>query len=123
MTLDEGFPDCAPPVHCISNDLLHPHIEASGGNICFNLLEEDWDESVRIEDVIMGLLFLFYQPDFNDALTDHFYCAMVGCYLDEVVARDLIEEGIKDAGIKDAQDLAKGIASILIGNAISNTVL
>jgi hypothetical protein len=37
----------------------------------------DWDSSYGIEDIIQGLLFLFYEPEFDDPVTDTF------CYNDD----------------------------------------
>jgi len=46
---------------------LHPNIQ-SDGSVCLNLLREDWQPTLSLEDVIMGLLHLYVSPNPDDPL-------------------------------------------------------
>ena len=68
------FPTTAPGVTCLT-ELYHPNIdfdEEEPGVVCLNLLEELWNEETTLEDVIQGLLFLFYHANVEDPLSLHF---------------------------------------------------
>ena len=67
------FPDCPPDVINLDQEIVHPNISTCG-RVCLNILSDEWDSSFGIADIIQGLLFLFYEPAFDDALTDTFYC-------------------------------------------------
>ncbi len=65
-----GFPDNAPKVIC-ETSIYHPNIDMSG-EVCLNLLDDMWSSSVTLEDVVQGILFLFYNPNLEDPLIDLF---------------------------------------------------
>ena len=65
-----GFPDNAPKVIC-ETSIYHPNIDMSG-EVCLNLLDDMWSSSVTLEDVVQGILFLFYNPNLEDPLNDLF---------------------------------------------------
>ena len=95
VVFPENYPHCPPQVMCESDDLLHPHINASCGEICFNLLNSEWSSECRIVDIIMGMLFLFYQVDWDDALTEHFYefnDSEIGCFDEEGARRKIVKQ-------------------------------
>ena len=116
----EQYPDCPPQVTCMSDDLLHPHIEENYGSICFNLLEEDWDSNCRIVDVIMGMLFLFYQVDWSDALTSHFceFSEDCGYNFDEDGAKNKILEQINETNWRYIKNMTTEISKTIVNRTI-----
>eukprot|EP01034_Spumella_vulgaris_P035358 gene35358-43600_t len=46
---------------------LYPH-EPPKGNVCLNILREDWKPVLDINAVIYGLIYLFYEPNPDDPL-------------------------------------------------------
>lgn len=110
VVFTDEYPDCAPQVQCESNDLLHPHIEESYGAICFNLLEDEWNSDCRIVDIIMGMLFLFYQVDWSDALTSHF-CHLGECDegFNEEEAREMIVDRIEETNTEYITNMTREI--------------
>lgn len=62
-----GYPDVCPVVRC-STQIYHPNIAflADGGDICLNILDE-WQPSMRLEDLVQALLFLLHNPNYDDA--------------------------------------------------------
>ena len=60
------YPHKAPVVHC-DTDVYHPNIDTDG-NVCLNILRADWKPVLDIGNVIMGLIFLFLEPNPNDPL-------------------------------------------------------
>ena len=47
--------------------IYHPNINLEG-NVCLNILREDWKPVLDINAVIYGLIYLFYEPNPNDPL-------------------------------------------------------
>jgi hypothetical protein len=59
--------------------IYHPNIDTTSGlnvvdegpNVCVSLLDE-WDKSMDLDHIVMALLFLMYNPAFDDALSPYF---------------------------------------------------
>ncbi len=60
------YPHDAPKVKC-ETPVFHPNIDKEG-NVCLNILREDWKPVLSISAVIYGLLHLFLEPNPNDPL-------------------------------------------------------
>lgn len=60
------YPHKPPKVIC-QTKIYHPNIDLEG-NVCLNILREDWKPVLDINAVIYGLIFLFYEPNPNDPL-------------------------------------------------------
>ncbi|KAL6215908.1 hypothetical protein ACLB2K_015334 [Fragaria x ananassa] len=60
------YPHEAPKVKC-DTKVYHPNIDLEG-NICLNILREDWKPVLNISTVIYGLYYLFTQPNYEDPL-------------------------------------------------------
>lgn len=61
-----GYPHEAPKVKC-KTKVYHPNIDLDG-NICLNILREDWKPVLSISSVVYGLQFLFLDPNPEDPL-------------------------------------------------------
>jgi len=57
----------SPPKVTIVEKIYHPNIDLQG-NICLNLLKDDWRPILTIQQVIHGLLFLFLEQNIADPL-------------------------------------------------------
>ncbi|CCH45715.1 NEDD8-conjugating enzyme UBC12 [Wickerhamomyces ciferrii] len=66
INLNNNFPIDAPKVKCL-NKIYHPNIDLDG-NICLNILREDWSPVLNLNSILVGLLFLFLEPNPNDPL-------------------------------------------------------
>lgn len=65
-----------PPICKFKTKILHPNINEESGNICINILKKDWNPSLTISNVLVSIVALLYNPNFNDpysgtALTLH----------------------------------------------------
>eukprot|EP00252_Welwitschia_mirabilis_P017175 TRINITY_DN3809_c0_g1_i1.p1 TRINITY_DN3809_c0_g1~~TRINITY_DN3809_c0_g1_i1.p1 ORF type:complete len:184 (-),score=30.11 TRINITY_DN3809_c0_g1_i1:149-700(-) len=60
------YPHEAPKVKC-KTKVYHPNIDLEG-NVCLNILREDWKPVLNINTVIYGLYHLFTQPNHEDPL-------------------------------------------------------
>lgn len=60
------YPHDAPKVKC-ETLIYHPNIDLEG-NVCLNILREDWKPILCISAVIYGLLHLLLEPNANDPL-------------------------------------------------------
>ncbi len=61
-----NYPHEAPKVHC-DTPIYHPNIDTDG-NVCLNILRADWKPVLGVNPVILGLIFLFIEPNPNDPL-------------------------------------------------------
>ena len=66
VTIDNEYPHKPPRVHC-DTPVYHPNIDTEG-NVCLNILRADWSAVLGVTPVILGLLFLFIDPNPNDPL-------------------------------------------------------
>ena len=71
LNVARNYPNEACEITCLTR-IAHPNIYNHGGAVCLGTLEEDWNPSMRIEDYIMGVLFLLHNPNFEDPLSDAF---------------------------------------------------
>ncbi|CAM8935374.1 hypothetical protein QQ045_013132 [Rhodiola kirilowii] len=60
------YPHEAPKVKC-KTKVYHPNIDLEG-NVCLNILREDWKPVLNINTIIYGLYHLFTQPNYEDPL-------------------------------------------------------
>lgn len=61
-----GYPHEPPKCKCL-DQIWHPNIDLDG-NVCLNILRADWKPVLEINSVILGLIFLFIDPNPNDPL-------------------------------------------------------
>jgi len=60
------YPHKSPKVHC-DTQIYHPNIDFQG-NVCLNILKEDWKPTLSMATVIASVYFLFYDPNPKDPL-------------------------------------------------------
>eukprot|EP00741_Cyanophora_paradoxa_P004746 tig00000828_g4604.t1 len=61
-----NYPHEPPKVKC-ETKVYHPNIDLEG-NVCLNILREDWKPVLNINAIIYGLQFLFLEPNPDDPL-------------------------------------------------------
>lgn len=66
FTINQSFPHEPPKVLC-QEKIYHPNIDVEG-KICLNILREDWKPVLNLNAVIVGLQFLFLEPNASDPL-------------------------------------------------------
>lgn len=66
FNISQNFPHEPPKVKC-TQKIYHPNIDLDG-NICLNILREDWKPVLNLNAVIVGLQFLFLEPNASDPL-------------------------------------------------------
>lgn len=66
----KSFPTVPPEVVCQTR-IYHPNIDLDG-IVCLNLIGDLWTPTTSMEDVVQGILFLFYQPNINDPISEFF---------------------------------------------------
>mmetsp|Transcript_13596 Transcript_13596/g.20435 ORF Transcript_13596/g.20435 Transcript_13596/m.20435 type:complete len:216 (+) Transcript_13596:156-803(+) len=66
LEIPADYPHKPPKVTC-KNRIYHPNINLEG-NVCLNILREDWKPVLDINAVIYGLIYLFYEPNPDDPL-------------------------------------------------------
>lgn len=62
----QSYPHEAPKVKC-ETAVYHPNIDMEG-NVCLNILREDWKPVLTINSVVYGLQYLFLEPNPEDPL-------------------------------------------------------
>lgn len=66
FSINQNFPHDPPKVKC-TQKIYHPNIDLEG-NVCLNILREDWKPVLNLNAVIVGLQFLFLEPNASDPL-------------------------------------------------------
>ena len=66
LKIPETYPHEPPKLKC-ETSIYHPNIDKDG-NVCLNILREDWKPVLTINSIIYGLLHLFYEPNPEDPL-------------------------------------------------------
>mmetsp|Transcript_1522 Transcript_1522/g.4520 ORF Transcript_1522/g.4520 Transcript_1522/m.4520 type:complete len:181 (-) Transcript_1522:957-1499(-) len=64
--IDPGYSHVVPKVKCLTK-VFHPNLDLDG-NICLNILREDWKPVLTINSVVYGLNHLFLDPNPDDPL-------------------------------------------------------
>ncbi len=62
----QGYPHEPPKVKC-ETMVYHPNIDLEG-NICLNILREDWKPVLTVNSIVYGLQYLFLEPNPEDPL-------------------------------------------------------
>eukprot|EP00884_Botryococcus_braunii_P017023 jgi/Botrbrau1/4003/Bobra.0016s0014.1 len=66
FSISESYPHEAPKVKC-KTKVFHPNIDLDG-NVCLNILREDWKPVLSISAIIYGLQYLLADPNPEDPL-------------------------------------------------------
>lgn len=66
FAINQNFPHDPPKVLC-QQKIYHPNIDLEG-KVCLNILREDWKPVLNLNAVIVGLQFLFLEPNASDPL-------------------------------------------------------
>jgi len=61
-----NYPHEPPKVKC-SHKVYHPNIDLEG-NVCLNILREDWKPVLTVNAIVYGLQYLFLEPNPEDPL-------------------------------------------------------
>ncbi|CAA20714.1 NEDD8-conjugating enzyme ubc12 [Schizosaccharomyces pombe] len=66
IQIDDNYPHDPPKVKCL-NKIYHPNIDIEG-NVCLNILRQDWNPVLNLNSILVGLQFLFLSPNAEDPL-------------------------------------------------------
>jgi len=66
FNVSNNYPHEPPKVKC-ETQVYHPNIDLEG-NVCLNILREDWKPVLTINAVVYGLQYLFLEPNPDDPL-------------------------------------------------------
>lgn len=64
--INPNYPHEPPKVRC-TQKIYHPNLDLDG-NVCLNILREEWKPVLSLNSVIIGLQFLFLEPNPDDPL-------------------------------------------------------
>jgi ubiquitin-conjugating enzyme E2 M len=53
--------------HSRGRQIYHPNVDTEG-NVCLNILREDWKPVLNLNSVMVGLQYLFLEPNADDPL-------------------------------------------------------
>lgn len=68
FTIPSDYPIAPPKIKCVTIP-YHPNIDLEG-NVCLNILREDWKPVLSISSVMYGLQFLLLEPNPDDPLNE-----------------------------------------------------
>ncbi|KDQ15728.1 hypothetical protein BOTBODRAFT_31614 [Botryobasidium botryosum FD-172 SS1] len=66
FTIGPNYPHEPPKVKC-TQKIYHPNVDLEG-NVCLNILREDWKPVLNLNSVMVGLQYLFLEPNAEDPL-------------------------------------------------------
>jgi len=66
FTINTNYPHDPPKVKC-TQKIYHPNVDLEG-NVCLNILREDWKPVLNLNSVMVGLQYLFLEPNADDPL-------------------------------------------------------
>ena len=66
FVIPDNYPFKPPKVTC-DDKIYHPNIDLQG-NVCLNLLKNDWRPILTVQQIVHGLIFLFLEPNPADPL-------------------------------------------------------
>jgi len=66
FTINSNYPHEPPKVKCVPK-IYHPNVDLEG-NVCLNILREDWKPVLNLNSVMVGLQYLFLEPNADDPL-------------------------------------------------------
>jgi len=66
FNINTNYPHEPPKVKCLQT-IYHPNVDLEG-NVCLNILREDWKPVLNLNSVMVGLQYLFLEPNADDPL-------------------------------------------------------
>jgi len=66
FVINTNYPHDPPKVKC-TQTIYHPNVDLEG-NVCLNILREDWKPVLNLNSVMVGLQYLFLEPNADDPL-------------------------------------------------------
>ncbi|KAH8915332.1 E2 ubiquitin-conjugating enzyme [Atractiella rhizophila] len=66
FAINSNYPHDPPKVKCVPK-IYHPNVDLEG-NVCLNILREDWKPVLNLNSVMVGLQYLFLEPNADDPL-------------------------------------------------------
>ncbi|GAB7341363.1 hypothetical protein MBLNU457_7622t2 [Dothideomycetes sp. NU457] len=66
FNMSQNYPHEPPKVKC-TQKIYHPNIDLEG-NVCLNILREEWKPVLNLNAAIVGMQFLFLEPNASDPL-------------------------------------------------------
>ncbi|CAD6574849.1 MAG: NEDD8-conjugating protein ubc12 [Tremellales sp. Tagirdzhanova-0007] len=69
FAINPNYPHEPPKVRCTQKggQIYHPNLDLEG-NVCLNILREDWKPVLNLSSVMIGLQYLFLEPNPDDPL-------------------------------------------------------
>lgn len=66
FNINSNYPHDPPKVKC-TQKIYHPNVDLEG-NVCLNILREDWKPVLNLNSVMVGIQYLFLEPNADDPL-------------------------------------------------------
>ena len=66
FAVNNNYPHEPPKVKCVQK-IYHPNVDLEG-NVCLNILREDWKPVLNLNSIMVGLQYLFLEPNADDPL-------------------------------------------------------
>jgi len=96
LNVPYDYPSSPPDISCLTKYTHHPNISETG--VCVSITGCDFDTGLRLEHYVNGLLFLLYNPNFDD---------MLNCleFESEVEFKKVAQDVIKRQRIYDGENV------------------
>ncbi|KAG4304427.1 hypothetical protein PORY_002137 [Pneumocystis oryctolagi] len=106
FNINMNYPHDPPKVKCIQK-IYHPNIDLDG-NVCLNILREEWRPVLNLNAIVFGLQYLFLNPNVEEPLNkDYVYNVF-----QEILSKDSLDERVRDN--KTISSFFKPLSSVTI---------
>jgi len=95
FVINTNYPHEPPKVKC-TQKIYHPNVDLEG-NVCLNILREDWKPVLNLNSVMVGLQYLFLEPNADDPLNKE---AAEDLRRDRSVFSDNVKSSLRGGRIK-----------------------
>jgi hypothetical protein len=93
------------------DQIYHPNVDLEG-NVCLNILREDWKPVLNLNSVMVGLQYLFLEPNADDPLNKGL------CHISSVQALSLYYVDAAAEMSKNREQFSKNVKAAMRGGYI-----
>lgn len=115
FAISQGFPHEAPKVKC-TQKIYHPNIDLDG-NVCLNILREDWKPVLNLQAVIVGLQ--VRSANFGGCRNGHTDYKIQFLFLEPNASDPLNKEAAEDLR-SNREGFKRNVRSAMGGGAVKN---
>jgi ubiquitin-conjugating enzyme E2 M len=92
--------------------IYHPNVDLEG-NVCLNILREDWKPVLNLNSVMVGLQYLFLEPNPDDPLNKGSFHSLFTL----IISNDLSQTEAAQEMVKNRDQFVSNVKSTMQGRS------